>query len=204
MSNSSLKRRSPFKESNRLILVVCEGEVTEVSYFKEFPRYERIHGIQIDPIGVGCDPETVVNHAIKKMQEKERKSRKGSGSAYDEIWAVFDIDEHDKDRVYTAKRNAEKHGINIAISNPCFEIWLLMHLEDSRSYVEGSELTKRIRRYYSDYKKYLCYSYLQKGRKDAYRRAIVLDNQHKREGTDGNPSSDMWKFLESIIKKEDL
>src|SRR5262249_49643453 len=46
----------------------------------------------------------------------------------DEVWAVFDRDEHPK--VQEAIELCEANGIGIGYSNPCFELWLVLHLED--------------------------------------------------------------------------
>lgn len=60
----------------------------------------------------------------------KRKGRKKANSfeLLDEIWGVFDKDEHsDFDQ---AVHRCHEHGVRVARSNPCFEVWLILHFED--------------------------------------------------------------------------
>ncbi len=44
------------------------------------------------------------------------------------MWAVFDRDAHpDFDAAIAL---CEAHGVGVARSNPCFELWLILHRED--------------------------------------------------------------------------
>jgi hypothetical protein len=53
----------------------------------------------------------------------------------DQAWAVFDADpqagEHRKEEISKTKACAVRESINTAISNPCFEHWIHLHLEDA-------------------------------------------------------------------------
>lgn len=53
-------------------------------------------------------------------------------SDLDEIWLVFDRDPGSLTEKQWSEINTlgKEHGINIAISNPTFEIWLLLHVSD--------------------------------------------------------------------------
>ena len=46
----------------------------------------------------------------------------------DEVWAVFDRDEHPQ--FEEAVRLCEQNGVKVGRSNPCFEVWLILHLRD--------------------------------------------------------------------------
>ncbi|MEV0383810.1 RloB family protein [Nonomuraea sp. NPDC050643] len=41
------------------------------------------------------------------------------------MWAFFDRDEHS--RVAQSHERAERAGVRVAFSHPCFELWLLLH-----------------------------------------------------------------------------
>jgi hypothetical protein len=200
VGSSQLNRRSSFKESNRIILVVCEGEKTEPNYLAEFPVYERIHGLKIKSIGLGCDPEIVVDRVILERDDRVRAKRKDATPIYDEVWAVFDIDEHDTNRLESAVLKAREAGIKTAISNPCFELWILLHFEDHFSAISSQGLEKRIRFHVPNYKKYVCYRELKVGRDHAIRRAKALEKQHERDGSNGNPSTTMWQLVAGALR----
>jgi hypothetical protein len=56
------------------------------------------------------------------------RSPKNSFEASDEVWAIFDRDEHP--RFDEALRLCAREGISVGLSNPCFEVWLLLHFID--------------------------------------------------------------------------
>ncbi len=113
---------------------------------------------------------------------------------------MFDIDAHPN--VREAIQKAEDNGIHLAISNPCIELWFILHFEDQTSYIsrhkaqsKSAELLrceKNLSREAMD----LLYSLFE----DASQRARELDVKHKGDGSPprSNPSSSVWKLIESI------
>ena len=111
------------------IVIVCEGKVTEPRYFNEFTDHHGNSLVSVTTIG-GCGvPVCVVERAIeeKRSLAKIAKATKDSFDKRFEVWAVFDRDAHPQPQVPQALELARNHGIHIAYSNPCFEIWGLMH-----------------------------------------------------------------------------
>ena len=74
-------------------------------------------------ISPGGEPKALVQRAVEKKKDAERlaRSQKDSNLRYDQVWCVFDIDEHRL--IPEAKQQAVANGIELAISNPCFELW---------------------------------------------------------------------------------
>src|ERR1700741_1402449 len=60
------------------ILIVCEGENTEPSYFRQF----KLSSATIKPVGEGYNTNSLVQRAIYLSKEKH----------YDQVWCVFDAD----------------------------------------------------------------------------------------------------------------
>src|ERR1039457_414615 len=130
----NLRRRRSFREPRARFLIVCEGEVTDPDYFDDMRRMERgIIELEIAPGGV---PKTVVERAVfmKKQSERDAKRRKDENHRYDSVWCVFDIDEHPF--VPEAKQQTQANAINIAVSNPCFELWFLLHFQDQTAHID--------------------------------------------------------------------
>lgn len=77
----------------------------------------------------GGVPKTVVELAVKLKKESEGQARRRRdvNLRYDHIWCVFDIDEHPF--VPEARQQARDNRIDVAVSNPCFELWLLLHFQ---------------------------------------------------------------------------
>ena len=120
-----LARRGPQRESYDRVLILCEGKKTEPSYFSDLLAHYRLSMANIEIVGSGTDPRTVVKQAKKRRLKEIRNSEK-----YDRVYCVFDRDEHatfDK-----ACEEASASGITPIRSWPCFEFWLVLHFRYSR------------------------------------------------------------------------
>jgi len=98
------------------ILIVCEGENTEPSYFKQF----RLATLKVRVEGLGSNTMDLVNRALSFRDEEE----------FDQVWVVFDKDEFSPQDFNSAIAKAESQSIGVAYSNQSFEYWLLLHLDD--------------------------------------------------------------------------
>ena len=128
----NLKRGGPRREPKRRFTLFCEGKKTEPAYFKAIKRaYPSAQiEVRIEP-GVGV-PYTVAKKAVAfaKSEGLTRYShrKKDSFEKDDEVWAVFDRDEHP--HFQDAVALCEQLGVKVGRSNPCFELWLILHEKD--------------------------------------------------------------------------
>jgi hypothetical protein len=124
-------RRAPFRNPKPVILVVCEGKNTEPQYIDGFRRHVRNPRVDIEIAPSTGVPRTLVQVAKEKKEnaEEEANRQRDPNLAYDSVWCVFDIDDHPK--VGEAKEMARDNNIKLAISNPCFELWLLLHFREN-------------------------------------------------------------------------
>lgn len=187
----------------REILVFTEGAKTEDGYLLPWRRaYRGAVLLEIDPFhGV---PQSLVERAVATKKAEARDERRGRGRAHDEIWCVFDINSHPN--VPEAVRLAETHGIGLAISNPCIELWFMLHFQDQTAYLNRHEAQsaaaallgcgKVLTRAAMDllYERY----------DDARDRAQRLDAKHDGDGSPpgSNPSSSVWSLIEAIRAQE--
>src|SRR5580700_6252287 len=90
----NLRRRAPTRELKRRFLIVCEGQLTEPCYFKEL-RHLLKSPLELVVLPGGT-PKMLVQRAVqeKNSAEQDARRRKDQNLMYDEIWCVFDIDEH--------------------------------------------------------------------------------------------------------------
>lgn len=107
------------------MLIVCEGEKTEPSYFSDLLAHYRLSMANIEIVGSGADPRTVVKQAKKRRLKEIR-----NGEKYDRVYCVFDRDEHATFEAACQEANAS--GITPIRSWPCFEFWLVLHYGYSR------------------------------------------------------------------------
>ena len=148
-----LSRRQGRKKSYDRMLIVCEGEKTEVNYFEAIRIEMRISSadIKVVPGDYGTSPLQVVQYAIDKFSETK---------AFDRVYAVFDRDQHDsyhnaltKAAAQNAKlRNDEGRKIPFTAipSVPNFELWILLHFRDVFAPLTRAEV-------YSELKKAMVY-----------------------------------------------
>lgn len=101
-------------------LVVAGGAVTEKQYFK---RLASIYDVVIEYQQKNESPEHLADFARKLKEEDERDI---STDCYEKIWVVVDVDDfHGHSQ---AAKICKDNGIELIISNPCFEVWLLDHV----------------------------------------------------------------------------
>jgi hypothetical protein len=98
------------------ILIVCEGENTEPSYFNQF----RINSAKVKSVGEGYNTVSLVNRAIVLAQQGN----------YDQVWCVFDKDDFNDNDYNAAIQIAEVNNFGVAYSNQSFEYWFLLHFND--------------------------------------------------------------------------
>lgn len=110
-----------------MFVLFCEGKNTEPGYFDAIDRLWASALVNVQSVpGVGV-PSTIANKATEHARSLRRR-RKDSFEEGDEVWAVFDRDEHH--RFEEAVRTCEHQGVKVARSDPCFELWLVLHERD--------------------------------------------------------------------------
>lgn len=120
-------RRSGFRDAT-LFVIASEGAVTEQDYFKGLKV--RWHSSRIHVEVVTRDDPTLSSprHVLSSLDAFAREFRLRDE---DQLWLVMDRDSQSWKPPLMAEIAREcKKGYFLAVSNPCFEIWLLLHFED--------------------------------------------------------------------------
>lgn len=135
------KRKQKNKKLGSVFYIFCEGEKTEPNYFNGYLEYfhsaiRSLHVIKIEPTKENA-PHTLVKKAIGK----KKKCPDG-----DIFWVVYDREskQGNTEKIHSqADENAKEHNIHIALSNICFELWLLLHFQyTTKPYDNCDELIK--------------------------------------------------------------
>ena len=176
-------RGAASKEPRRRLLVVCEGKCTEPEYFNALKRHLKNPLMELQIHKERGDPKKIVEMA-KKAQSvaNERASlQHDSWLGFDEVWCVFDRDDHE--HFDAAVTKAEDNNFLLAVSNPCFELWLLLHLREPPGARHRDDLKPLLRAELGhDYGKHPPFEVLKSGLDDAIRRAERLDQEAKERG----------------------
>lgn len=186
------------RNPRRVLRVLTEGAVTEPAYLAQWARRSR--NTHIDFAEYGMAPLSLVQRAREHQRESQRRGSRHRGD-FDEIWRIFDVDEHPN--LYQAIAEARHSEIRVAISNPCFELWLILHLQDQTAAIDRHKAQRLASDLNITDGKRLNPSALDAllhGYEDAKRRAETLRARHVDNGSnpDSNPSSDVWELIDRL------
>ncbi|HEY4028242.1 MAG TPA: RloB family protein, partial [Candidatus Dormibacteraeota bacterium] len=169
-------------------------------YFEDWRTELRTTLVDIEIAGEHGVPRSLVAVAAARLREARRAaSRQQDDSlAYDQVWCIFDVDEHPD--VAAAVDQARGNGIELAVSNPSFELWALLHFRDHRAHLGRQQARTLLKTHLPTYDKRLPAAELLPRYHDARRRACWLVENHERCGGEvtDNPSSSVWRLVDAL------
>ncbi|MGB8842456.1 MAG: RloB family protein [Aliidongia sp.] len=125
----SLKRPVGTRLPKRKFIIYTEGKNTEPDYFRALERGVTGALVAVEIVDAAGVPTTIAEKACLRAKKiKKGRSKRSSFEEDDRVWAVFDRDEHLK--VNEAIQKCYSNSVGIAFSNPCFELWLILHHTD--------------------------------------------------------------------------
>lgn len=148
-AGTSLERKAPALKEKPIILIYCEGQNTEPSYFNKF----RIPSITIKAFGEGRNTLSLVERASTIFNKA-----KDGGKPFEEVWCVFDADPKGDNPQQLKNFNdavqlSYKLGFGTAYSNQAFEYWLILHFEDHQGgSMSRTDYDPKLNKYLSPYK----------------------------------------------------
>ena len=126
------KRLVEKKRDYRLFAIACEGSVRERDYFECFEVLSS--RISVDLIAdVDEDGNVVVSHNSSPDHVLQRAQVYANNTDLidgDQMWIVVDVDRWPEEQLSILAQECYSRGWNLAISNPCFEVWLCYHMEE--------------------------------------------------------------------------
>lgn len=198
----TLKRKVATRKPRKTLVVFCEGERTEPEYLNALKRKQSVRDVAAVDLRVqtgqgGFVPRTLVAMAIESL-----KRATDEDAEIDEFWCVFDVEwPRNHPGLEEAVKQARANGVKLAVSNPCFEVWLILHFQNHASWLDNNQ-ARRLRRQLDgsndkglESRKYMPLT------AESGRRAAELDKRHLRDGTPfphDNPSSGMHHLLKAV------
>lgn len=128
-TKSKRRRNADSRREKPSILIVVQGEVTEVQYFRMLKQKYRISYLTVH----------TESHSPEKLVAKSRQyMTQDKDAPYSFVFFVIDVDEtkkHQFEQAFSQARNACTRQTTYAfvVSNECFETWLLAHFENIRT-----------------------------------------------------------------------
>lgn len=150
-----LSRRSATRPPLPVIVVVCDDARTAVAYF-DIVKREVKEKLTLHVVKKPCDrttPSDVIGFAIERYEGLRQTDSHDDQGDQEAVWALIDVEQAPERRrqAQEAKSAGEKAGVCVALSNPCYEVWTLLHLEDSGAYFSDCDaVLKRLEREWLD------------------------------------------------------
>lgn len=93
---------------------------------------------------------------------------------------------------------ARDNDIQLAVSNPCIELWLLLHFKDTGA-IDCKNLLKLLKTHIPQYDKHVNFADYEAGLAVAIKRSKALDKLAKAAGEpDRNPTTGIYRLVEEI------
>jgi hypothetical protein len=183
--DTSLRRAANTREEQWSVLIVTNGKRTELDYFKALKNSHEDWTIdgKVTPKFVPGDPVTAVRRAAAIRADNE----------YDVAWVVCDVDEYDVKAAITEVAGHDR--VELALSRPSFEVWLILHLGKgcpgfNNAAQAGAHLGKLLPGWDKTALRFADFS---AGVLDAAKHAKALG-----EPPEANPSTAVWRVIESL------
>jgi hypothetical protein len=144
-STSGLLVRPTQRRDAWLFVLALEGERTGAEY-KYFRALEdgaldgsrvRLHPLPTDPAVHDSAPEKVLARLRGFLEKYEPRTDR------DQYWLVLDVDTWPVEALGVVAQEAARAGYRLAISNPCFEVWLVLHETEDLGFLAGFGPPKR-------------------------------------------------------------
>lgn len=145
----SFSRLSQERRFRKLFVIATEGEKTEPQYFGMFNNLCSVISIKCLTSSGDNSPDKVLKRMRKYIRDFELMST-------DEAWIVVDKDQWNDDQLselYNWTLSSDNYGL--ALSNPKFEYWLLLHFEDGKRIKSPLDCDNRLKKYIKHYNKKL-------------------------------------------------
>lgn len=106
----------------RLFIIATEGRKTEKQYFSMFGNRR-------------CQVKVITNEDNKSapahiLEQLKRFKKEFQLKEDDELWLMVDVDRWGDKNLADVTSKAEQRKFQLAVSNPCFEVWLYLHHGD--------------------------------------------------------------------------
>ncbi len=207
-SPDSYSRSAGQRRPRQCVLIVCEGVKTEPLYFEALRVQLGLTMVEVEIEGEGEVSITVVEHALANREQRKREVKKAkpmelwAKPPFDEVWCVFDVEgvTENKQSLHRAVDKAKANNLNLAVSNPAFEYWYLLHFKSTtQPFADASEVKTALRKVMPDYEKNQnILPKIYDRTNEAISRAKEVARHAPPNDPFPNPSTSVFKLVESL------
>jgi len=146
-SLNKLARKQKIQNELQRVIIACEGTVTEKLYFQDlFDELILEHNIAKTSFIIAKHKHTNPTGVLKDLENELKKD-----PDFEHKWIVIDRDAprtnesgHSLGDFNNALEQAKAKKIGVAYSNPCFELWYLLHFEYRDSGIDREDIVDKL------------------------------------------------------------
>lgn len=189
--------------TTKKMAVLSDGQ-TELAYLDEFVKHHGLGGsVQIIP-QPGVDAKTLLEYAreIKNGGYPRTRARSNFTEKYNRVYVVCDVETPHESatsrKIPEARDIARGNDIQLILSNPCVEVWFLLHWGGVGPLIDGTEAKSRMKGHVVGYgNNRVGYDALLANETDAITRAEQLFSTHNRDPM-ANPTTQMHLLIREL------
>lgn len=139
------QRKNQNRSYRKKIIISVEGK-TEKNYFAMFKQNNNLVLLCHDNKSAPQYVFNRINHWLKKQKIKKCEYNK----YIKDTWLVIDREaksQRSDEEISNIHNKCNKAGYKLAVSNPKFEYWILLHYENAKKINNGQDCDKRLRNY---------------------------------------------------------
>ena len=199
-------RRGGKKKTHPVTIIICEGKKTEPIYFEHFKGRNKLINIKIVKSVAGKNYDALIKKGVEEKAGIESSCT---------VWCVSDVDVDYKTPDSQSAKNkqlikyandAKANDFNIALSNPCFELWFLLHFTYTTGTMQNYNAVDNVlSKHLPDYKKNKdVFGLLSDKLETAIANGKKLKYHYEEQGTTDlmkvsiNPYTNVWELVESL------
>lgn len=183
--------------------VLSDGH-TELNYLDEFVKHHGLSGSIKVIQKPGVDAKTLLEFArdIKKSGYPRTRAKSNFTEKYNKVYVACDVETPYQSatsrKIPAARDIARDNGIDLALSNPCVEVWFLLHWDNVGPMTDGTEAKNEMEKHVTNYgKDRVKYDVLMPNEATAIERSTRLLSTH---GDDpmANPTTQMHLLIQKM------
>lgn len=182
---ASKRESSPSLRMRKIALIICEGE-TEVCYINLLKTWYK------SPVRIISHIEgTKITPSLVEKRTKELKI-----SQWDKVhtFLMYDMD------VEVINEKLQRCKAEMLLSNPCFELWLLLHAKDQKTSIDTDAVIKELMKSAPVWKNYSKSAFTDTQKSFLNNNTDVAVARAKKLDEFQNPSTGIYKLIEMLKK----
>ncbi|MBQ7701512.1 MAG: RloB domain-containing protein [Candidatus Methanomethylophilaceae archaeon] len=174
------------------VFILVEGKTEEI-YINHLKVRGSNYSLHVERFN-GNQPMKMVKRCIARFKEKGMSKKDG-----DLAFCVLDVDDNTVDELIDANDYAVRHGVRMIISNPCFEVFFLLHYVEKVQMKTCKELKSDLTGYIKGYTETKdCWHILHNKKNRAVERARAFRGLD--DIKDGNPGTNIWLLFDELLE----